>query len=62
MGEATHWCNRLLRDIRLSRGIRVVRAEANAVDLFIEFGAVVVAVYAQNQYDISVQGRKMSLL
>lgn len=49
MREATQWCNRLLRDIRLGRGIGVVGAKADAVDLLIEFGAVVVTVYIHNQ-------------
>lgn len=49
MGEATQWCNRLLRDIRLGRGIGVVVGEADAVDLLVEFGTVVVAVYIRNQ-------------
>ena len=49
MGEATQWCNRLLRDIRLGRGIAVVGGAADAVDLLVEFGTVVVAVYIHNR-------------
>lgn len=48
MGEATHWCNHLLRDIRLRRGIGLVGSKANAIDLLVQFGAVVVAVYTQS--------------
>lgn len=44
MGEATQWRDGLLRDIRLSRSIGVVGAEADAVYFLIEFGAMVVAV------------------
>ena len=47
VGEATHGSNALLRDVMLSRGVGVVVAPANAVDLLVELRAVVVTVYSQ---------------
>ena len=44
VGEATHGSNALLGDIMLSRGVGVVVAPANAVDLLVEFGTVMVTV------------------
>ena len=44
VGEATHGRDRLLGDIRLSRRVAVIRAETDAVDLFVELRAVVVTV------------------
>ena len=44
VGEATHGSNALLGDIMLSRGVGVVVAPANAVDLLVELRAVVVTV------------------
>ena len=47
VGEATHGSNALLGDIMLSRGVGVVVAPANAVDLLVELRAVVVTVCTQ---------------
>ena len=47
VGEATHGSNALLRDVMLSRGVGVVVAPANAVDLLVELRAVVVTVCKQ---------------
>ena len=47
VGEATHGSNALLRDVMLSRGVGVVVAPANTVDLLVELRTVVVTVYAQ---------------
>lgn len=44
VGEATHWCDRLLRDIGLSRRVGSILARANTVDLLVDLGTVVVAV------------------
>ena len=44
VGEATHGSNALLGDIMLSRGVGVVVAPANAVDLLVELRTVVVTV------------------
>lgn len=44
VGEATHRCDRLLRDIRLGRCIRLIRATANAVDLLVKLRTVMVTV------------------
>ena len=43
--EATHRRNSLLRDIVLSRCVGLVSTTADTVDLLVEFGTVVVAVY-----------------
>lgn len=44
MGETTHGCNQLLRDIRLRRRVSIIIAPANAVDFLVYLSAVVVAV------------------
>ena len=44
VGEATHGSNALLRDVMLSRGVGVVVAPANTVDLLVEFRTVMVAI------------------
>ena len=43
--EATHGRNGLLRDIVFRRGVGLVGATANTVDLLVELRTVVVAVY-----------------
>ena len=48
MGEATHRGDGLLGDIVLSRGVGVILARADAVDLLVELGTVVVTVCLQN--------------
>jgi hypothetical protein len=45
VGESTHRHDEFLCDVRLGRGIGVVRAGANAVDLLVELSMVVVSVY-----------------
>jgi hypothetical protein len=45
VGESTHRRDEFLCDVRLGRGIGVVGAGANAVDLLVELGTVVVSVY-----------------
>ena len=44
MGEATHGCDGFLRRVRLCRRVCFIITEANAVDLFVEFGTVMVTV------------------
>ena len=46
MGEATERSNRLLRCIGFRRGVVLVVALADTVDLLVEFRSVVVTVYA----------------
>ena len=46
VGEATHGGDGLPGDIVLGRGVGAVLARANAVDLLVELGTVVVTVYA----------------
>ena len=54
VGEATHGGDGLLRDIVLSRCVTIVLATADAVDLLVELGTVVVTVCLQNiQYVFS---------
>ena len=52
--ETTHGCDSLLGDIVLSRSVSVIGARANAVNLLVELGTVVVTVCLQNiQYVFS---------
>ena len=44
MRETTHGSDRLLGDIVLSRSVSVIGARANAVNLLVELGTVVVTV------------------
>ena len=45
MGETTQRCDRLLRDVLVGGGVVILFAEANAVDLLVDFRSVVVAIY-----------------
>ena len=47
VGEATHGGDGLLGDIGLGGGVSIVRARADAVDLLVELGTVVVTVYGE---------------
>jgi len=44
VGEATHGCDGLLRDIRVGRCIRLVDAGTNAVNFLVKFGTVMVTI------------------
>ena len=45
--EAAHGCDGLLGDVRFCRCISLVRAKADAVDLLVELGTVMVSVYGK---------------